>query len=165
MRIAIEPLSPASFARYGAVLAAGAGAARAVNEGRGMRYDEAPPLDHAEFAPKPTFAIYELAPSTLPFRATMLERHPWSAQAFVPMSVERFLVVTTLADAAGGPDLGTVAAFEGRPGQIVVYMRGVWHLPLVALGGRGSFAMFMWSRTDGKPDDEFAELPAQLEIG
>jgi ureidoglycolate lyase len=161
----IRRLSATDFARFGAVLEAGWGRERRINEGRGSRFDATPPLEHEAPATRPTLAIYEIDGSALPFRATLLERHPWSAQVFIAMTAERFLVAAALPGADGRPDPESLEAFEGRRGQALVYAPGVWHLPLVALGAGGSFAMFMWSREDGGEDDEFAELAEPIEIG
>src|SRR5262245_744035 len=46
-----------------------------------------------------------------PLQAKMLERHEFSSQTFVPIDVQRWLVVMAPHAAAGGPDLGGVRAF------------------------------------------------------
>lgn len=164
-RISAIPLSPVSFRTYGAVLTVDSETGRSVNEGRGIRVDGDLPLRHATIATKPSFAIYRIGASSLPVQVNTLERHPSSSQVFVPMAARRFLVAAVLPDASGRPNLGTMAAFEGSGGQLLVYSPGVWHLPLVALDAPGIFAMFMWVREDGGSDDECMELAGQIEIG
>ncbi len=163
-RIVALPLSPDLFRKYGAVLTTDSETGRSVNEGRGIRIDRDLPLRHGRNATKPSFAIYRIGASSLPVRIVTLERHPLSSQVFVPMAAGRFLVAVALPDASGKPKLSTLAAFEGTGGQLLVYSPGVWHLPLVAVDVPGTFAMFMWSREDGGPEDEFIELADQIEI-
>lgn len=163
-RIFAIPLSPVSFRNYGAVLTADSETGRSVNEGRGIRLDGDLPLRHATTATRPSFAIYRIGASSLPVRVITLERHPSSSQVFVPMAAARFLVAVALPDVSGKPKLDTLAAFEGTGGHLLVYSPGVWHLPLVALDAPGIFAMFMWAREDGGPDDEFVELTDHIEI-
>jgi len=72
-------------------------------------------------------------------RLGVLERHPYTNQAFVPMGGggiegdetirdpgKRYLVVVAMNGRDDGPDLGTVRAFVASAGQGVVYDTGVW---------------------------------------
>lgn len=72
-------------------------------------------------------------------RLSVLERHPYTNQAFVPMGgggIEgdeairepgnRYLVVVALNSLDDGPDLGTLRAFVASAGQGVVYETGIW---------------------------------------
>ncbi len=67
----------------------------------------------------------------------MLERHPLSSQAFVPLSAARFLLVV----AAPGESVlpGGIRAFVSDGRQGVNYRRGVWHHPVLALDAETDF--------------------------
>lgn len=61
-------------------------------------------------------------------RLGVLERHPYTNQAFVPMGGggRRYLVVVALNGQDDGPELGSVKAFVASAGQGVVYDTGIW---------------------------------------
>jgi allantoicase len=64
-------------------------------------------------------------------RLGVLERHPYTNQAFVPMgggddTGRRYLVVVTSNGRDDGPELGGVKAFVASAGQGVVYDTGIW---------------------------------------
>ncbi|KAH9892562.1 allantoicase [Cubamyces lactineus] len=83
----------------------------------------------------------------------LLERHPCTNQAFIPMGGGRGLGESESADVDNGladpgraylvivaqngaddkPDLGTMRAFVASGGQGIVYDTGIWHHPMAAL--------------------------------
>ena len=111
----------------------------------------------------PRLHINLVAPSALPYTVSMLERHPQSAQIFVPLAVERYVIVVAESLSDGSPDLARLRAFEA-PGNVgMVYGRGVWHAGATVLGEQGSFAVLMW-RDDTPDDDEFLPLRIPVSI-
>ena len=145
-----EPLDAVAFAPFGAVLRFDEAGARPVNEGFALRSDLAAALDH-DAAAKPVVAIYRARPRPLPLRLGLFECHPGSAQAFVPLTAERFLVVVAQAGPDGLPDPASARAFVGKRDTGVLYRRGVWHAPLTILDEGGEFMMLMGER--GVPGD------------
>ncbi|KAL0942274.1 ureidoglycolate hydrolase [Colletotrichum truncatum] len=100
------------------------------------------------------------------FRVTILERHPFTTQTFVPFAAAGnvagagylVIVAPTLPESsvtqalpapqAGGrgrglPDLKGLKAFVASPGQAVTYGAGTWHAPMVALGPQGTAIDFV----------------------
>jgi ureidoglycolate lyase len=107
------------------------------------------------------------------FPVTILERHPFTTQTFIPLSSDpdkTYLVVVapslapTPADEGlpvpdpkaaaaaeaqvslpgrGLPDLRKLEAFIATGGQAVTYGPGTWHAPMVALGPQGSTVDFV----------------------
>jgi allantoicase len=75
---------------------------------------------------------------------TVLERHPYTNQAFVPMgkggaeglkeTSDRYLVVVAHNGADDKPDLKTLRAFWASTAQGIVYNAGLWHQPMTVLG-------------------------------
>ncbi|KAJ2917788.1 hypothetical protein MD484_g2643, partial [Candolleomyces efflorescens] len=75
---------------------------------------------------------------------TVLERHPYTNQAFVPMgkggaeglkeTSDRYLVVVAHNGADDKPDLKTLRAFWASTAQGIVYSAGLWHQPMTVLG-------------------------------
>ncbi|WYZ41800.1 hypothetical protein EsH8_V_000695 [Colletotrichum jinshuiense] len=104
------------------------------------------------------------------FRVTVLERHPFTTQTFVPFAASAgassaaYLVIvaptlptpspqteTLPAPQTGGkgrglPDLKGLKAFVAYPGQAVTYGAGTWHAPMVALGPQGTAIDFVVSQ-------------------
>ena len=78
------------------------------------------------------------SPRSLPYALDMVERHPLGSQAFMPMSLDPFLVVVA-PDAGGKP--GQPLAFRTAPGQGVNIARNTWHGVLTPLHAPGLFAV------------------------
>ncbi|KAK1828182.1 ureidoglycolate hydrolase [Podospora conica] len=102
------------------------------------------------------------------FPVTVLERHPYTAQTFIPLTADpakRYLVVVapslppSPADerlpvpttpgpfrplpGRGLPDLRRLRAFVATGKQAVTYAAGTWHAPMVALGDAGTAMDFV----------------------
>jgi ureidoglycolate lyase len=145
----LRPLGAGAFAPFGEVFTLDALPPVSVNAGRGTRRDLPRTASGSDL--RDTVAVYDIAPSVLPFKVTLVERHPLTAQMFMPLQASRWLVVVMPASADGGPDAAAACAFLAGPGQGIVYAPGAWHLPLVALDGPGRFLMRMGE--SGSPDD------------
>lgn len=147
-----EPLLAETFAPFGEVLGAPAtDDGKLVNLETARRFDHAARLENARTAALPNLAFFHCTPVTLPFRITMVERHPHSSQAFLPLAVGRWLVCVAPHGPNDEPNLGELRAFLGGPGIGVNFRRGLWHHPIVALDQPARFAMLAWE--DGGPDD------------
>jgi len=92
-----------------------------------------------------------------------LEKHPYSAQSFLPLCNGSSLVVVCREQEDGVPDLSTLQVFACPPGLGIIYRRGVWHKSVTALQDRARFAMFM-HKTGCNDDTEFFDLPVPFSI-
>jgi ureidoglycolate lyase len=72
---------------------------------------------------------------------TKMERHPGTAEIFVPMTGQTVFVMAPAANGDPAPDLSRVRAFllEGDLG--VALHRGTWHWPPLPLGQRARFVL------------------------
>lgn len=146
------PLTARAFAPYGAVLSADRDdlAARDANQGTAARRDFIADLVNLRPHARLNLASFRCAPRDLAtFRVSLLEKHPHSSQAFVPMNASRYLVVVAL----GGdrPDLQTLRVFKSLGTQGILYHPGVWHHPMIALDAPTDFTCLVWE--DGSPED------------
>jgi len=159
-----EPLVAESFARFGEVVGTAEGDdGRLVNLETARRFDHAARLENARMDAHPNLAFFHCTPVVLPFRVTMLERHPHSTQAFLPLAGGRWVVCVAPDGAGGEPDLDGLRAFLAEPGIGVNFRRGLWHHPILALDQPARFAMLAWE--DGGPGDaEERTLTQHLEI-
>ncbi len=149
--VVVEPLTPERFAPFGDVVSAGLGAGKDANQGTAVRFDWAAKLESSRPGARPNLVVARCAQQSLPLTLRLLERHPSSSQAFLPMVCESYLVVVAPKAPGGAPDLGGLRAFHCLPGQGINYHRDVWHHPIAALGSAADFAMLVWE--DGSPGD------------
>jgi ureidoglycolate lyase len=162
------PLIQAAYAAFGDVVAARADVQPvSANLGFAERFDFLAPLENLRAAgARANLCVFRCRPM-LPsgqtrFDVRLLERHPESTQAFIPMrGVGRYLVIVCLGGAA--PDLSTLAAFVATGSQGITYKPGVWHHPLVGMDAPGDFACLVWE--DGSAADcDVATLAAPIII-
>jgi ureidoglycolate lyase len=155
MQIVAEPLWAESFADFGEVLEAPAAAGRVYFDGS---------LGNGRPGAKPSLSIAHVAAlPSLPLIATMMERHEFSSQSFVPLDVERWLVVVAPTATDRGPDEAHARAFLAGPGQGISYRPNIWHHPLTVLDRPARFAIFMWLEGTEK-DEEFVTLRHPLTV-
>ena len=60
----------------------------------------------------------------------MMEKHPLSSQAFIPLEKTSFIVV--VAPISDKPDVSLMEAFHVFPDEGVNFKPKVWHFPLIA---------------------------------
>ena len=155
MRIIAEALTPKAFAPYGDVLAAPDEFGRAY-------FDEG--LRTSRSTAWPSLSVSRARPlASLPLAATVMERHEFSSQSFLPLDVSRWIVVVAPPSADGGPDAAHAVAFLVGPGQGITYHANTWHHPLTVLDRPARFAVVMW-RDGTRTDEEFRTLTAPFTI-
>ncbi len=152
--IPVVPISEAAFAPFGTVVeySAGEGRRSLIDELRNLRAEARPRLDFATVGAR-----------QLPLTATVMERHSFSSQSFVPIDVARYLVVVAPHAPAGGPDMAQARIFVASGRQSVTYHPNVWHHPLTPLDRDGVFAILTF-RTGGSGDEEFVTLPEPVRL-
>ncbi len=131
-----QPLTMDAFAPFGDVLDCAGTPDKIINQGLCERYHDQARMEF--YAGRPGISLFKAELRKLPLTLTMVERHPDGSQAFLPMSMDPFLVITA-PDDDGAP--ATPQAFLTQPGQGVNYLRGTWHGVLTPLSGPGLFAV------------------------
>jgi ureidoglycolate lyase len=157
-------LTPEAFTAFGeVVLAAPPGISPVVvNFGTAARHNHVGSLLNKRDAARPNLAGFSCTPWTrFPVVAESMEKHPHSSQLFVPMKVEKYLVVVAPGDAA--PDVEGLRAFIALPGQSVIYGPNIWHMPLIVFGSTAEFIMLVWE-DDTREDCIVAKLREPVEI-
>jgi ureidoglycolate lyase len=134
--ILIAPLTAEAFAPYGDVLEATGDPDRIINQGLCGRFHDRATLDIVEG--RAGISLFKSEARSLPYVLDMVERHPLGSQAFLPMSLDPFLVIVA-PDKGGAP--GTPLAFRTSPGQGINLHRGTWHGVLTPLAPPGLFAV------------------------
>ena len=134
--IRVEVLTQTAFAPFGDVLDATGEADKLINQGLCGRFHDRAQLDFGDG--RAGISLFKSELRRLPYTLDMVERHPEGSQAFLPMSMDPFLVIVA-PDENGSP--GTPLAFVTEPGQGVNYHRNMWHGVLTPLGGPGLYAV------------------------
>lgn len=134
--IFIQPLTAEAFHPFGDVIEAAGLPDKLINQGHCGRYNDRAALTFEEG--RAGLSLFEAELRYLPLTLEMVERHPLGSQAFVPMSMDPFLVIVA-PDSDGTP--GVPLAFETTPGQAVNYHANVWHGVLTPLSAPGLFAV------------------------
>jgi ureidoglycolate lyase len=135
--IRIEPLSPEAFAPFGEVIDTAGAPDKLINQGLCGRYHDRATLDFTDGG-RAGISLFKAELRALPYRLELVERHPQGSQAFLPMSMDGFLVIVA-PDEGGQP--GRPRAFRSAPGQGINFHRNTWHGVLTPLSGPGLFAV------------------------
>jgi len=134
--IVIAPLTAEAFAPFGEVLEATGEPDKIINRGLCGRFHDVATLDFVNG--RAGISLFRSEARDLPYMLDMVERHPLGSQAFLPMSLDPFLVVVA-PDEDGTP--GPPLAFRTAPGQGINLHRGTWHGVLTPLSPPGLFAV------------------------
>jgi len=133
--IKTEPLTAAAFAAFGDVLEA-TGDFRLINQGLCLRHHDRASIDTGpESQGRPGISIFKAVARKLPYRLTLIERHPDGSQAFLPMTENPFLVIVA-ADPEARPRAFLTSGHQG-----INLHRGTWHGVLTPLHEPGLFAV------------------------
>ncbi|OWT80402.1 ureidoglycolate lyase [Achromobacter sp. HZ28] len=151
-QLVAEALDGRGFAQFGEVLE---------NRGDTRRRDFS-----LQFAQEngPRLWVNRIEPcARAPIIVREMERHPHSAQSFIPMRGGRCLVVVGLSAADGALDPATIRAFVTDGSQGVSYRPDVWHFAFTAIDGSNEVAVIMGY--SGRGDDTvLTSLDERIEI-
>lgn len=137
VRLRPEPISLENFAPFGDVIGVDQASPSGMNDARFCRYDKLATVDLDAEGEVAISIVKSMAATGLPYRFSMVERHPLGSQAFMPLGSFPFIVVVARAgDNVTAEDLH---AFVTDGEQGINYHRGVWHMPLIALQEGQSF--------------------------
>ena len=144
------PFTPDSFAPFGTCVQrpASTTAAISVNQGTAHKFLRVSPQTNTYPASPPSTAclnIFSCSPRPLPpsgiFTVSILERHPFTSQTFVPLALSAaadattwYVVIVAPTGCDGAPVLDELTAFKCRGDQAVTYRAGTWHAPMVVVG-------------------------------
>ena len=93
--VRIQPLTPEAFAPYGEVLDTEGAPDKLINQGLCGRYHDRATLEFTQGG-SAGISLFKAELRALPYTLDMMERHPLGSQAFLPMSMDAFLVIVAL---------------------------------------------------------------------
>ena len=135
----LEPLDQSAFAPFGDVIAMDDRPWFPINAGTTRRYHDLGRVQVQGEDGQGGISMARAEAFQLPLHIAMLERHPLGSQAWIPFSQTPFIAVVAPNGKDDRPDESALRAFYVGPKQGVNYHMGVWHHPLLALGGQGDF--------------------------
>lgn len=132
-----EPLTAEAFKPFGDVIEASADAQQlAINYGNTTRFHDLAGINVSAEGGRPGVSIFRSTPLVQPIVIKIMEFHPLSSQAFIPLSGRPYLVVV----APGGAfDASAIRVFLASGDQGVNYHAGTWHHFSLALEEASDF--------------------------
>ena len=130
IRIPVAPLSRKAFEAFGDVVETEGAEHFSTNAGYAERFHDLARIECSAEGGKPLLSIFRAKPFPLPLAVKLMERHPISSQAFIPMANARFLVV--VAERSKKPEPADLRAFVANGRQGINFRPGTWHHPLVS---------------------------------
>ena len=152
--IVTQPLTSTAFAPFGDILEAKGTADKIINQGLCERFHDLARLNFSDC--RAGISLFNATPRTLPYQLTMMERHPEGSQAFIPMSMNRFLIIVA-SDKNNRP--GRPLAFLSDPGQAINFHRNIWHGVLTPLEDPWLFAVVDRIGSGENLEEIFFDIP------
>jgi ureidoglycolate lyase len=135
-KIAIQEITTVAFAPFGDLITLKDAPDQIINQGFCGRHHDLAAMEFIDA--RAGISLFKAAARTLPYRLEMMERHPLGSQAFIPMTVDPFLVIVA-PDDNGVP--AVPVAFITTPGAGINFHRNIWHGVLTPLSEPGLFAV------------------------
>jgi len=129
IRLRPQPLSQASFARFGDVIEAAHRDRTTINQGFAERFNDLAKIDTANDGGETTISIARGTPQPSPISLKLVERHPLGSQIFYPLQDEDWLIVVS--EPGDHPTPASLRAFRASGRQGINFARNVWHHPLL----------------------------------
>lgn len=132
LTLKVLPLTKKAFTPFGDVIETEGSDFYYINQGSTQRFHNLAKVDVLESNGRPLISIFRGQPLLKPIKIKMMERHPLSSQAFIPLTQTPFVVVVAApSETVGWPNDLRAFITNGRQG--VNYARGVWHHFLLSL--------------------------------
>lgn len=160
--ITAQPLTRKTFAPFGQVLDPDEWDNHyPINAGKCERYHDMATAEAAGTDARVILSIFRGTPYPFPLQLTMMERHPYGSQAFMPLSPKPFLLVVA-ADTPDGP--GEPQAFVTSGGQGVNYPKNLWHAVLTPIGQPQDFLVVDRAGVEKNLEEHFFAEPYEVRL-
>lgn len=128
--LTIEPLTAGAFAPFGQVIDTAGAHHYPINNGMTERYHDLARVELGGVHARPLISLFHGQAYSLPLSLRLVERHPLGSQAFYPLGVANWLVITA-EDDHGTPT--RLRVFRPGPHQGVNIAMNTWHGVLTTL--------------------------------
>ena len=123
-------ITRSNFATYGDLISAGDIKPMDINAGYAKRFDNLANINTSRDGGKTIVSIFSALKRNFPMKIDMMEKHPLSSQAFIPMKETTFL--SFVAPPGKFPEINKVQSFIIPPKTGINYKPGIWHFPLIS---------------------------------
>ena len=123
-------ISRSNFSSYGDLISTDDISPININDGYAKRFDNLANLDTSKDSGKTIVSIFSALKRTFPMKIHMMEKHPLSTQAFIPMKETTFLAF--VAPSGESPEIDKIQSFIIPPKMGINYKPGIWHFPLIS---------------------------------
>ena len=137
MTLVPEKLTEDNFTDFGEVVSIQSKQSKTINNGFADKYADIASLDTSEDQGKTSVHIFVAKSRQFPLHISMLEKHPFFSQTFIPRHSSPFIVV--VAPPEKNPSIEKLKAFITNGEQGISYSRGVWHFPLISMNDNSQF--------------------------
>ena len=134
-----EKLTAENFANFGEVISIQGKDSVTINNGFADKYPDLAFLDTQEDQGQTSVHIFVAKKRQFPLQITMLEKHPFFSQTFIPKGETPFIVVVS--PPGEEPIIENIRVFISNGDQGISYSRGVWHFPLISLKDNAQFVV------------------------
>ena len=101
-----------------------------INAGFAKRFDNLANINTSKDNGQTIVSIFSALKRTFPMKIDMMEKHPLSSQAFIPMKETTFL--SFVAPPGEFPEINKIQSFIIPPKTGINYKPGIWHFPLIS---------------------------------
>ena len=119
-----------NFSRYGDLISSNDIDPININAGYAKRFDNLVDLNTSKDGGKTIVSIFSALKREFPMKIDMMEKHPLSSQAFIPMKETTFLAF--VAPQGESPEIDKIQSFIIPPKTGINYKPGIWHFPLIS---------------------------------
>ena len=119
-----------NFSAYGDLISSDDVKAININTGYAKRFDNLADINTSMDKGKTIISIFSALKRTFPMKIEMMEKHPLSSQAFIPMNETTFL--SFVAPQGELPEIDKIESFIIPPKTGINYKPGIWHFPLIS---------------------------------
>ena len=130
MNLQIKKVSKDNFSKYGQLVSTKDIESKNINEETTKSFYDLVNIKIYGDDKKCRVNIFKSIKRNFPLEVNMLENHPLSSQAFIPLQKTNFIVV--VAPIANEPDINLIETFLISPEEGINFKPKVWHFPLIA---------------------------------
>lgn len=161
MPMNVEWLTAERFAPFGDVIEVNDAVHHyTINQGYTERYHDLAAVDVLNYNGRVALNIFRSTPLPRPIQIRLLERHPMSSQAFMPLGQAPYLVVVA---PAGELQPANIRAFIASPNQGVNYHAGTWHHFCLALDTTSDFLVVDRVGSGPNCDEQTLDTPLMID--
>ena len=137
IKLTPEKLTTENFSQFGEVISIENKEFITINDGFANKYADLAQIDTQEENGQTSVHIFVAKKRQFPLQITMLEKHPFFSQTFIPRGNTPFIIVVS--PPAEEPLIENIRVFISNGDQGISYSRDVWHFPLISIDDNSQF--------------------------